>query len=516
MTAARTFLVRPSRRRLAMYRNISMLALCALLVACGGGNRPSAVRGAAPACMAQPEGPYALHGTVTGFRGRLRLVDQAGEVLELQGAGPFRFSRELAGGERYQVRVAMQPPAQYCEVTAGSGIAGADMPAVTVRCQPGRIAALHLLGGLAGEFPAAFPGAFPYVSPPVQLGAELYAMASDGGTHMQGVVLRLRADGSTAVLHSFDDQHALRMVYPLTPGGDGNLYGLTASGGANGLGSVFRITPQGQYTLLHSFAIAVQDGALPTSGLLRASDGWMYGLTLLGGAHGCGTLYRIDEDGQFQVLHSFAGPPGEHSVDSQLSTVVSEQGKPLRCAGGTLVEGEPGALFGVALRGGEAEHGGIFRYDLHDGTLRTLVSAPATLPTLGGDLMRASDGHLYFATQDSGTPGAVYRVTLQGELSLRHRFAASGCGPRRPQGALLQASDGRLYGVSALGGLFEGGTLYRYAPDDDSVEVLHHFGLPLSLGQHPANGLALAADGSLYGSTCSGSLFGAGAVFRVD
>ena len=63
---------------------------------------------------------------------------------------------------------------------------------------------------------------------------------------------------------------------------DGNFYGVTLEGGAGNLGTVFKITPDGELTTLHSFDGS--DGAFPYGGLLQATDGNFYGVTLEGGA----------------------------------------------------------------------------------------------------------------------------------------------------------------------------------------------------------------------------------------
>jgi hypothetical protein len=46
--------------------------------------------------------------------------------------------------------------------------------------------------------------------------------------------------------------------------------------GGNSFGTVFRMTPGGKVTTLHSFGGGA-DGALPSGGLVRATDGNFYG-----------------------------------------------------------------------------------------------------------------------------------------------------------------------------------------------------------------------------------------------
>jgi uncharacterized repeat protein (TIGR03803 family) len=56
----------------------------------------------------------------------------------------------------------------------------------------------------------------------------------------------------------------------------------------------------------------------------------------------------------------------------------------------------------------------------------------------------------------------VFRVDLNGDLTIVHRFL--GPDGDEPQGRLLLASDGLLYGTTVRGGQFQGGVVYRIDP----------------------------------------------------
>jgi uncharacterized repeat protein (TIGR03803 family) len=77
----------------------------------------------------------------------------------------------------------------------------------------------------------------------------------------------------------------------------GNLYGTTMIDGAYGYGTVFKISPTGVETVLHSFTGTGGDGANPISPLIRDSAGNLYGTTEYGGlfgqcgSTGCGTVF---------------------------------------------------------------------------------------------------------------------------------------------------------------------------------------------------------------------------------
>lgn len=65
-----------------------------------------------------------------------------------------------------------------------------------------------------------------------------------------------------------------------------------------------------------------------------------------------------------------------------------------------------------------------------------------------------------------------------------------------PQGSLLVASDGQIYGTTMVGGTYSNGSIFRMTPSG-SVTVLHSFGpVPgTSGGSHPNAALIQATDG---------------------
>ena len=86
----------------------------------------------------------------------------------------------------------------------------------------------------------------------------------------------------------------------------------------------------------------------------------------------------------------------------------------------------------------------------------------------------------------------------------------------RVNGRLVQAGDGNLYGTTQRGGVRLGGNIFRLTPDGELTVLypftIHHSGL----GHTPLSGLAVAKNGSLYGSTSDlGAGNGAGAIFSA-
>lgn len=105
-------------------------------------------------------------------------------------------------------------------------------------------------------------------------------------------------------------------------------------------------------------------------------------------------------------------------------------------------------------------------------------------------------------------------ASAQPAFETLHQFAE---GQGAPFGRLLEASDGRLYGVNSRGGAFSGGTIFaidRGLGGTHAVTTFHDF--RRSEGWHPYSGLIEGSDGSLYGTTADGGALGGGTVFRIN
>src|SRR5215469_6019480 len=81
-----------------------------------------------------------------------------------------------------------------------------------------------------------------------------------------------------------------------------------------------------------------------------------------------------------------------------------------------------------------------------------------------------------------------------------------------PDGALVQATDGNLYGTTAYGGAYGYGTVFKITVGG-VLTPLHSFGG--TDGAFPSAALVLATDGNLYGTTYYGGAYDDGTVFKI-
>lgn len=204
-----------------------------------------------------------------------------------------------------------------------------------------------------------------------------------------------------------------------------------------------------------------------------------------------------------------------------------------------LLEATDGNLYGTANKGGTGPNyncnkscGIVFRMTLAD-KLTTLHSFDGLDGNGPFGLVQASNGNMYGATSyggahnctsygSAGPCGAIYELTLGGTLTSLYDFCAkTSCGDGAiPSGRLVQASDGNLYGITVAGGtgtctgaVGPGcGTVFRITPSG-AFTLLHSF--KNTDGAYPYEGLVLASNGNLYGTTSEGGAHGYGTVFEV-
>jgi uncharacterized repeat protein (TIGR03803 family) len=81
-----------------------------------------------------------------------------------------------------------------------------------------------------------------------------------------------------------------------------------------------------------------------------------------------------------------------------------------------------------------------------------------------GALIQATDGNLYGVTGFGGSQnyGSIFKMTLAGSFSTLYSFYENGGADAIMPSDLIQATDGNLYGVSVEGGANGTGAIFKY------------------------------------------------------
>jgi uncharacterized repeat protein (TIGR03803 family) len=150
-------------------------------------------------------------------------------------------------------------------------------------------------------------GTFPIANLVQASNKNLYGSTELGGTYNAGTLFVITPAGKLTTLYNFTlpKQSFTWQPNTMIQGADGNLYGSTAAGGSQDVGIVFRLTPDGNTTLLHNFC-PCKTGDSPASALVQGSDGNFYGVTSAAGLAGyAGSVYEITPTGTFSTVYQF-------------------------------------------------------------------------------------------------------------------------------------------------------------------------------------------------------------------
>jgi uncharacterized repeat protein (TIGR03803 family) len=373
-------------------------------------------------------------------------------------------------------------------------------------------------------------GENPYAGLVQGLDGNLYGTTYQGGVNGGGTVFKISSSGSLTTLYNFCAVSGCAdgelPFAGLTLATNGNFFGTTQGGGANGYGTVLSITPAGALTTVYNFCSqsACGDGGYPYGGLFEATNRTFYGTTFIGGnTNGQspeGTVFKITSSGALTTLYDFCHGFG----------TCRDGSAPL--AG--VIQANDGNFYGTTFTGGTkagwpsglGDNGTVFKLT-PSGALTTLYSFDNSSSYPYGSwpraaLVQGSDGNLYGTTNQrgaNGNYGAIYKITTSGSITALYSFCAvSGClDGANPEGPLIQATDGNYYGTTHLGGAYNGGTVFRITPAG-TLTTLYSFCAQAGCadGQYPYAGLFQATDGNLYGTTYQGGTAGKGTVFSLS
>jgi uncharacterized repeat protein (TIGR03803 family) len=334
----------------------------------------------------------------------------------------------------------------------------------------------------------------------INVNGTLYGTTVNGGANNSaGTVFAISETGEETVLHSFGGPGDGVQPEAGLIDVKGTLYGTTRAGGAYDFGTVFSITTTGKEKVLHSFDFNYTDGVWPFAGLVDV-NGTLYGTTSQGGAYACGSascgaVFSITTSGTEKVLLSFNGSDGSWPMASLIDI--------------------KGLLYSTTSQGGAHGVGTVFSVTTSgtEDVLYNFISGKSGGTPMAGVI--DVKGRLYGTTSHGGTyyGGAVF--SMRGGIeNLAYSF--NGGDGSSPEAGFIDV-NGTLYSTTSQGGTHNDGTVYSFTTGG-SEKVLHSFAAGTN-GNYPDGSDPVAGvidvNGTLYGTTHSGGLYGDGIVFSL-
>jgi uncharacterized repeat protein (TIGR03803 family) len=340
----------------------------------------------------------------------------------------------------------------------------------------------------------------------------LYGTTYAGGINSCGcgTVFKVSTKGKETVLYSFmgipDGQSSGDGSEPdgrLVRDTQGNLYGTTQVGGVGG-GTAFMLDTAGKETVLYSFGEGAGDGQNPYAGLVRDTNGNLYGTATVDPVHYSGTVFKVDKTGKETVLHAFTGTSGG-----------GDGAYPY----GGLVRDAQGNLYGTTVEGGAYGNGTVFKVDAagKETVLYSFTEGEGDGENPYAGLVLAA-GNLYGTTYYGGAygQGTVFKVSTKGKETVLYNFG----NPELmfdgafPFAGLVRDSSGNLYGTTYGGGASDSGTVFMVDATGNET-VLYSFTGTGGDGSEPYGDLVRDKQGNLYGTTYKGGAHLFGIVYKL-
>ncbi|HRG57687.1 MAG TPA: T9SS type A sorting domain-containing protein [Bacteroidia bacterium] len=397
---------------------------------------------------------------------------------------------------------------------------------------------------------------------------KMYGIAVEGGANNDGVLFEIDINGNYTVKYSFSfvngayyDTLNVDYSYSVVQATDGNIYGTTITGGIYDGGVLYKFDGNGDnYVKLLDFntSLVGGNGFNPMGSMVLTPNNKLYGTTYRGGnAANAGTIFSYDYIGNsYTVIHNFQDIPLDPKNPN--GNLTYHNGKlwgscplggtnnhgllySIDTTGGAFIDtysfdsntgSEPtglmsfgnaqlglDTLFGITHSGGDFGDGATFYYVPSNGnytyfSFNDVVDANGN-STKSGIIQSSLDNHFYGLVERGGTldEGTFIKCSTIG-LEKVFDFNGPGDDGGKPQSSLLYASNGKLYGTTEFGGIYNKGIFFMTDLNTGTVTKLVDF--DGNNGEQPRGGLVEHPNGKIYGTTYKGGLLTKGCIFEFD
>lgn len=326
---------------------------------------------------------------------------------------------------------------------------------------------------------------------------KLYAVSRSWGNNREGTIIEYTVASNTIkVLHHFKNSDGTGSIGDLLK--DGNmLYGVAPNGGKGARGTFYSYNLSNNTFKVEAHFREAPNGAIPTKGLTMAKDSMFYGLTSFGGRNNRGVLYQINpKTEQFTPIY--------HFVDSLGSISQSD-----------LLLADNGKLYGTTRNGGKRNSGVLFEFNPVNKQYKVVAnfdySKTGSLPYNG--VIQAQNGKLYGCV-GSNNKNTLYEYEIGNDsVKVLHSFVDST--GRFAYGKLTEWKTNKLYGTTFRGGKNNNGVLFEYDLSTNTYTVKHYFDDQVT-GKSPRTTLYKLTNGALLGGASYGGRLGRGTLFKYD
>jgi uncharacterized repeat protein (TIGR03803 family) len=381
---------------------------------------------------------------------------------------------------------------------------------------------------------------------------KLYITTYVSGANNKGTILQLDITSNVIQkIYDFDPSLTGSNNSTLVEAPNGNLYGLTSTGGANNLGTIFEFDLTTN-TLFKRFDFGGTAGSTPLASFIKVTSTKLIGSTTSGGTGNCGVLFEFD-----LTTNTY----------TKLFDFTQSLGKNPRCA---LTIHPNGKLYGTTYEGGSNNLGVLFEFDLNTnsyikkldfsnaigfnpkiellfdfaGNLYGLVSWIGDYGIsehifkynmnsnnysrifkfgetgghyFSGGLALASNGKYYSATGSGGkhSRGSIIEFDYNNK-AVSTKFNFDDSSGFSSNGAVLHASNGKIYGITRYGGLYGYGGIFEYDYNNGVYTKIHDFSATDGIQSMPGGMIMEASNGKIYGMRNGGGFYGLGTFYEFD
>lgn len=333
------------------------------------------------------------------------------------------------------------------------------------------------------------------------------------------------------------------------------LIGEASAGGRSGVGTIFKINSDGTaFDTLYCFDKSnTTVGFTPVGKLMKANDGKWYGIlsktstssdsgALFGfdlATHSCkrifaysshkgtpsygnivimpnGKLYLAVSSDSVGCILCYNPDDNTHKVVLDFATTDG------KLPYGGLVYAKNGKLYGMTAYGGAHGEGELFWFNLSNNKYKKVFDFGGVNGLHPwGNLIQAKDGKLYGMTSGGGIndtdswnhgDGVIFCFDPSND-SYKKLYDLKWSGGATPQGTLLQAANSKLYGLTWYGGDKSHGVVFVFNPADNTYTDIYDFN-DID-GSYP-HGNLIQVNNNLYGMTTRGGAHNCGVIFLID